>query len=81
MPKRIGEPRLRGSATERKGGVPSRCYICEDLPTGADMFKIVRKPVGFSGYGTIEETFCSKCWGDVKMLIDKVKAKERMNAK
>lgn len=75
MPKRVGEPRLRGSAVERRGGVPSRCYICEEHPEGEDMFKMMRKPVGFSGYGTVEETFCNRCWGDVKMLIDRVKEK------
>ncbi len=69
------EPRLRGSASDRKGGKPSECYVCEERPKGEDMFKIVRKAVGYSGYGNIEATFCGRCWTDIMMLIDAVKEK------
>ena len=69
------QPRLRGSVGERKGGRPSECYICEKRPKGEDMFKLVRKAVGYSGYGKIEATFCNACWAEIKMLIDKVKEK------
>ena len=72
-------PRLRGSVGERRGGRPSECYVCEKHPKGEDMFKLVRKAVGYSGYGKIEATFCGRCWVDIKMLIDA--AKEKWHAK